>query len=306
MLSRRKLWMDGKLVPFDRANVHIMSHSFGRGSAIFEVMSLHETAKGPAVFRLDDHIRRLKRSAEAIRMKLPYGAARIKAAVKETVKAGKVRSGFIKLICYYGGVEFEVVPRKPKVSMAVLAVDPLADLDAERFRKATRRPATVTVSEWRKIDPRTVPVECKSAANYLGGMVAKLDAIEKGFTGPVLLDTSGYVAEGATESVFLVKNRTLKTPALGNVLSGITRRTVLDIAGDIGIKAVEKKMRPRELFEADEVFLTSSVVKIWPVSRVEDRELDAPGEFTRLLDRVMDKVCAGKARSYMKWLTVIS
>ncbi len=305
MLSERKAWMDGELVAFNDANVHIMSHSFCRGSAVFEVMSLHETALGPAVFRLDDHVQRLVRSAQAIRMELPSPPGRIKEAVNETVRANQVQSGFVKLIIFYGGVEFEVVPRRPAASMAVVAVDPLQDLDAERFKKAARSYARVTVSGWRKFDPRSIPVECKSAASYLGGMIAKLEAMEAGFTSCVLLDLKGYLAEGPTESLFIVRDRVLLTPSLGNVLSGITRKTVLELAKDIGIKTREKKIRPADLMDADEAFLTSSVIKIWPVQEVDGQEINAPGEVSRLLDKSLERICAGEVAAYKKWLTPV-
>ena len=301
MLNRRKLWLDGKLVPFGRAKVHIMSHSFCRGSAIFEVMSLHDTAWGTAVFRLDEHIKRLQRSASMVRMKLPYSGKKIKDAVLETVRSNRVRQGMIKLMCYYGGVEFEVIPRDPVVSMAVVVADPAKDLGSARFNKGMRKPAELTIGEYRKWDPATFPVEAKSAASYLPGMVAKMDAIDKGFTGPILLDTKGFLAEGPTESLFLVKNGVLKTPALGNVLSGITRMTVLELAEDIGIDTVEKKIRPAELMTADEVFVTSSIVKIWSVCRVEDKTLQAPGPITELLDKSMEKILTGKVKGYKKW-----
>ena len=306
MLAQRKVWMDGKLVPFNKAQVPILSHSFCRGSAVFEVMSVHQTARGPAVFRLDDHIARLLRSAELSHMKLPLSARAFKKAVVETVRANKIGAGMVKLICYYGAVEFEVVPRNPQVSVLVAAVDLLRDLNAERFKKSKRRPAAVTISRWRKVDPRTVPVECKCAANYLGGMVAKLEAIDQGFSSPVLLDLDGYLAEGATESLFIVKDRVLKTPALGRILSGITRKTILEIARDIGITTVEKKMRPQELRQADEAFFTSSLVKTWPISRVEKRLLKAPGEITRLMDKVIEKIVAGHVKDYEKWLYYVS
>lgn len=305
MLESSKIWLDGKLMPFGDAKVHILSHSFARGSGLFEVMGVHTTKKGPAIFRLDDHVKRLKASADLTRMKLPMSQAAFKKAVKETVKANDVSIGFVKIICFYGGVEFEVIPRSPKVSAAVVAVDMLRDIDAERFNKEERRPAEVTISSWRKADPRTMPVEAKSAANYLGGMIAKMDAIKAGFTAPILLDHEGCLAEGATESLFLVKNGKLKTPKLGNILAGITRRTMVEIARDINLDVIEKKMKPRELLEADEAFLTSSVVKAWPISRVDDVELPAPGQITRLLDRVVEKIIEGKAKEYNKWLTVV-
>ncbi len=302
MLAERKVWMDGRLVPFNRAQVPILSHSFCRGSAVFEVMSVHPTPRGPAVFRLDEHLKRLTRSAELVYMKLPLSARALKQAVTRTVAANKIGTGMVKLILFYGGVEFEVVPRDPKVSVFVAAVDLARDINAERFNRYERAPASVTIARWRRLDPRTVPLESKCAANYLGGMVAKLEAIAQGFAAPVLLDLDGNLAEGATESLFLVKDRVLKTPPLGKILSGITRKSILEVARDIGLTVVEKKMRPAELMNADEAFFTSSIVKTWPIARVNNKRLKAPGEITRLLDKVMEKVVQGKVRRYNKWL----
>jgi branched-chain amino acid aminotransferase len=297
--------MDGKLVPFNKAQVHIMSHSFARGSAIFEVMSLHETKNGPAVFRLDEHIKRLFVSAENARMVLPFSSRKFRQVIKEAIKANKVNSGMVKLFCYYGGVEFEVIPRVPVVSVAVMAVDVMKDLKSDRFNKQERPPASVKISDRKKPDPMSIPVECKSTGTYLNGMIAKMEAQEEGFSTPILLDQKGNLAEGPTESIFLIKNRTLKTPALGPILSGITRKTVLELARDIGIKIVEKKIKPVELIEADEAFLTSSIMKIWPISKVEDKQIYCPGEITRLLDKSLEKILSGKVKSYKNWLSVI-
>ncbi len=305
MLARRKVHLDGKLVTFGKANVHIMSHSFSRGSAIFEVMSVHETPKGPAVFRLADHIDRLCRSAEAVRMALPYSKKKFKDAVKETILASKVEKGMVKLICYYGGVEFEVIPRNPIVSVAVIAVDVDKDLGAERFKKSERKPASAMVSDRRKVSPMAAPVECKSAASYLGGTIAKIEAVGKGFSSPILLDENGAVAEGPTESIFIVKDGTLITPQLGHILPGITRDTILTVARDYGVDVEERDVMPEELYEADEAFFTSSIVKTWPIYKIDDTEIPAPGEVTRLLDKIIDKVLDGKVKAYKKWLAQV-
>ena len=304
MLSRRKVWINGKIVPFNQANVHIMSHSFCRGSAIFEVMSLDKPLVGPAVFRLNEHIERLLRSAEMIRMKLPYSGAALKRATLDAVRANKLESGMVKVMAYYGNIEFEVVPRNPAVTVAVVVVDQTRDLGGERFDRAARKPADVLFSEWRKPDPRTVPVECKCAASYIGGMIAKLDGIAQGYSTPILLDLHGNVAEGATESVFMVKKGALYTPTLGNILSGITRRTIIEVARDVGITVFEKKLKPADFYKADEIFFTSSVSKIWPVGRLEKVKFCAPGEMTRLLAKALDKVHEGKVKAYRKWLAV--
>lgn len=305
MLNKRRAWLNGKFVPFERADVHLMSHSFCRGSAVFEVMSVHATEDGPAVFRLDEHLARLFRSAELTYMRLPLSERAFREAVLATARENRIPSGMVKLICYYGNVEFEVIPRNPEVSVAIMALNPLTDLSADRFKKESRKPAEITIARWRKVDPRTVPVECKCAANYLGGMIAKMEALKEGFSAPVLLDLQGHLSEGATESIFLVKNRVLKTPALGQILSGITRKSVLQVARDVGIKTAEKKLKPAELLEADEAFFTSSLVKVYPISRIGKRRLCAPGEVSRLLDKSLEKICAGKVESYKKWLTPV-
>ncbi len=305
MLTRRKVHVDGDLIPFNKMLVHVMSHSFCRGSAIFEVISLHQTDKGACVFRLDDHVKRLFRSAELVHMPLPYSMKKFKDAVKETVRVNKIEKGMVKLMCYYGGVEFEVVPRNPAVTVAVVAVDPEKDLGAERFNKSLRKPAAVMTSRWRKVPPSSTPVECKCAASYMGGTIAKIEAIKEGYMTPLMLDDKGYVAEGPTESLFMVKNGRLITAPLGKILPGITRDTILTLAREYGIDTVERKFKPAELYKAEEAFFTSSVVKGWPICRIDKAEYNAPGEVTRLLDGIIDKILDRKVKRFNKWLVPV-
>jgi len=302
-LAQRKIWLDGKFVPWAKATVHLMSHSFTRGSAIFEVMSVHPAPTGAAIWRLDDHLRRLQNSARLIAIPLPYSLRALHQAALKTVAINRLCSGFVKLLCYYPEVEFEVIPRSTKTSVAIVAVNPAADLNAAFYQG--RASAHAAVSKWRKLDPRTVPIHCKAAANYLSPMVAKQEVLARGFDIPILLTTDGFVAEGATESLFLVKNRVIKTAPLEFVLPGITRRSVIEVARWLDYKVVEKKMRRAELFSADEAFFTSTSQKVWPIASIERKKLPAPGPVAAMLMEAFQKITAGQVPLFLKWLVVV-
>jgi branched-chain amino acid aminotransferase len=301
-LSNRQIWLDGRFVPWPDATVHLMSHSFTRGSAIFEVMSIHPAPQGGAIWRLDDHLRRLQNSARLIAMPLPFSLPAHHSAALKTVAENRLRSGFVKLLCYYPEVEFEVIPRSTKTSVAIVAADPVEDLGAEFYRG--RPAARAAVSKWRKLDPATVPIHCKAAANYLSPLVAKQEVLARGFDIPILLTTAGFVAEGATESLFLVKRRVIKTAPLEFVLPGITRRSVIEVARALGYTVLEKKMRLPELLSADEAFYTSTSQKVWPIASIERKKLPAPGPVAAQLMETFQKITAGQVPRFKKWLVV--
>lgn len=302
MLKDRFIWKDGEFVKWHRAQAHLMSHSFSRGSAIFEVISCFPAEKGAVIFRLPDHIKRLFNSARMIEMKLPLKRKEFELAVIETVKKNKVGWGLIKLVCYYPAVEFETVPHDRTVSVAVTAVDLKRDLPLSKLGEDAL--ATAAISRWRKYHPDTVPVECKAAANYLSPMVAKLEVQSRGYSTPILLDTKGYLAEGATEAFFFVKNGKIFTATLGNILPSITRASVIEVAGSLNIPLFQKKIRPKEVLAADEAFFSSTVVKIWPVKKLEKRNLPAPGPISRRLQKEFEDICAGRSKKFKKWLTL--
>ena len=305
MIEDRIVYLKGEFVPWENANVHIMSHSFGRGSAIFEVMSLHATAAGPAVFRLEAHIKRLFKSAEFLDMELPLSKEELSLAVAETVKRNGLKSGVIKLICYYPEFSFEILPTRKLLSVAVFALDPEQDLG--KFGIPFETGTTAYVSSWRKLDPRTVPVEAKAAANYLNGMIARAEAKKNGFEHAVMLDTGGFIAEGGTESVFLVKGNCLMTPATGTVLRSITRMSILEAAGEDGIECVEGQLKPELLFEAEEMFVSSSPFKVLPVKQINDHTLDdAPGPITRKIAELMEAIAKGEDDRFKEWLYIVA
>jgi branched-chain amino acid aminotransferase len=301
MLEDRMVYLKGDFIPWNEAKVHLMSHSVGRGSAIFEVLSLHNTVHGPAVFRLDEHMDRLLASAALLGMELPMSREEFQGAVVETVRRNGLSEGFIKIICFYSQVAFSIFPPQEKLDASIFVVDPSQDLKgvAFPFEKGT----TVCISKWRKLDPETVPVEAKAAANYLNGIMAKEEARKRGFEETIMLDTQGFIAEGGTESIFLVKDGRLMTPALGTVLKSISRKSVLQVARVMGIETIEARLRPELFFTSEEIFFSGTPMKVLPVRRIEERVLEkVPGPVTNKLFEAMKDIVSGKDERFKAWL----
>ncbi|MBW2249842.1 MAG: branched-chain-amino-acid transaminase [Deltaproteobacteria bacterium] len=300
MLEDRIVFLNGDFVAWNQATVHIMSHSFGRGSAIFEVLSLHETNADPAIFRLDKHIERLFKTAKLLNMELPISKETLHEAVMATVKRNDISKGFIKIIGFYPQIAFEIIPPQKKLDISVFVVDPAQDFGGLDF--PTKRGTTVCISRWRKLDPQSVPIEAKVAANYLNGMMARSEAKMRGFENGIMLDTQGFIAEGGTESIFLVKDGRLMTPSLGTVLDSITRNSLLQAAKAIGIESLEGRLPSELLFEANEIFLSGTPFKVLPVKRIEDRVIEGtPGPFTRKLSALLDEIIAGRDERFRHW-----
>ena len=300
MLEDRIIFLNGDFVAWNQATVHIMSHSVGRGSAIFEVLGLHETDAGPAVFRLDKHIKRFFKTAELLDMELPISEEALHEAVMATVKRNNLSQGFIKIIGFYPQIAFEIIPPQKRLDISVFVVDPAQDFGGLDF--PTKRGTTVCISRWRKLDPQSVPIEAKVAANYLNGMMARSEARMRGFKNGIMLDTQGFIAEGGTESIFLVKDSRLMTPSLGTVLDSITRKSILQAAKAIGIESVEGRLASELLFEANEIFLSGTPFKVLPVKRIENRVIEGtPGPFTRKLSALLDEIIAGRDERFRYW-----
>ncbi len=298
MPDERKVWLNGELIPWDEANVHIMSHAFSRGSAIFEVLGVHQTASGPAAFRLAEHLERLFNTAELLGMKLAQSAEEIQRAVGETVEANRIGQGFVKIVAYYGEEAFATLVPDANLDLAVFAIPLTADLGLD-----VTRPISACVCKWRKLHPRTVPVEAKACANYLNGMLARQEALRRGFDIGLMLDTHGFLAEGSIEAVFMVKDGVLVTPPLGRILPSISRRSVLEAARASGQETMEKAIRPEELLAADEIFTSATPFKVLPVGRIEDRVLeDAPGPVTSRMAELMNTICGGTDERFKDWL----
>jgi branched-chain amino acid aminotransferase len=301
MLEERWVYRNGSFVKWADATVHMMSHSFARGSTIFEVISFYATASGPAVFRLHEHISRLEKSAAYLDMELPEDHDALCGAVAESVRRNRLPKGVIKMVGYYPQFALDIQPPQKRLDLAVFAMDPSQDLEGLDF--SFENGTTAGIARWRKLDPQTVPIEAKAAANYLNGMIARLDVQKRGLEDAILLDSQGFIAEGATESVFLVKDGRLLTPSLGTVLDSITRRSILQVARHLGIETIEGRLRPELLFQADEIFFANTPFKVIPVRRVEEREMPgAPGPMQRRLWDVLQRIAAGTEPAFADWL----
>ncbi|MBN2466807.1 MAG: aminotransferase class IV [Deltaproteobacteria bacterium] len=304
MLSDRIVYFNGDYVALDQATVHLMSHSFSRGSAIFEVLGLHETNDGPAIFRLNEHIQRFFKSACLLGMEIPLGEDDLYIAVIETVKRNTCKKGLIKIMGYYPQIALGVLPPAKAVEISIFVVDPIQDLGDVVFPLAKN--VSVCISKWRKLDPGTVPIEAKVAANYLNGMIAQAEAKSRGFDNSIMLDTKGLIAEGPTESVFLVKDGQLMTPSLNSVLQSITRKSLLQLASVVGVEAIEQPLLPDLLFEAQEIFLSGTPTKVLPVRQIENRVLEkTPGTVTHKLSRLVKSIVSGSEERFKEWLFYI-
>jgi branched-chain amino acid aminotransferase len=301
MLNKRVVYLGGEFRPWDEANVHIMSHSFGRGSAIFEVIGFHETPAGPAVFRLDEYVSRFAKSASLLEMELPLTKAELQEAILQTVKRSGLGSGLIKLFGFYPEISFAVLPPQKKIQVAVFVFTKEETLGNKR--ESASQTVTACVSRWRPHDHDTDPIEAKVAANYVNGMVARQDSRARGFDYAIMLDTQGFIAEGGTESLFLVREGGLLTPTLGTILHSITRKSLLEVAETMGIKTFTGRLNQGSLDEADEIFFSGTSTKLLPVSQVENRILSGvPGPVTRRLSARIEEITAGRDSRFRGWL----
>jgi len=306
MLAERMVCVNGQFIAWEQAGIHMMSHSFSRGSAIFEVLSVHDTEdRGPCVFRLDDHVQRFFSSASALDMVPGLSRQAVREAVGRTVRKNSIRAGAVKIMGYNPEIAFDILPAGNTLDVAVFAIDPARDL-GKRLVPASDG-ADMCISSWCKLDPRTVPIAAKAAANYLNGMLARQDAQKNGCDMAVMLDTQGFIAEGATESIFLVKGGRIMTPSLGTVLHSITRDSVITLARGLDIPVVESRLTPDLLETADEIFFTCTPMKVLPIKTCEKRPLSpVPGPVTRQLMDVMAEVTTGRHRRAASWLFPVS
>jgi len=298
-----KIWMDGELVPWDEARVHVLTHTLHYGSGVFEGIRAYPTKNGPAVFRLTDHIKRLHDSAELFLMEMPYSVDELVEATRETVRVNNVESCYIRPIAYlgYGEMGLNPLPCEVKVSIAVWPWG--SYLGDEGVRNGVR----MKVSSWRRIDPNVNPVAAKGTGIYVNSQLAKVEALKAGYDEAILLNTHGFVAECTGENLFVVKNGVLVTPPLSSgALEGITRASVITIARDLGIEVREDNLLRSDLYLADEAFLTGTAAEIVPMRSVDDREIGDPGEITRRIQETYFAVVHGEEDRYKDWLDYVN
>ena len=291
-----KVWLNGNLISEGDAKVPLLSHGFSRASAIFEVFRVHAGPEGPMAFRMDEHLKRLMKSAELLGMETAYSVEEIEEAIKTTVKVNGVGRGLIKILSYWGEVAVTKLVLDSKLDLAIFATPEARELELD-----ISEPISVCLSKWRKLHPETVPVEAKASANYLNAYLARRDAYERGFDAGIMLNTEGFLAEGSRESVFMVKEKLLQVPPLGSVLSSITRASILEAVPMLGVICRERNISSDELYKADEIFTARTSMKVAPVSRFENKHLEAPGPITRKVMRLMDDIIHFRDDRFLDW-----
>ena len=294
-----KIWMDGELVPWEQAQVHVLTHSLHYGSGVFEGIRTYATADGPAVFRLTDHIERLLDSAKLIMMEIPYSRDELVEACKLVVRESGLDSCYVRPIAFLGYGEIGLNPLPCDVNVAIAAWPWGAYLGEESLATGVR----VKVSSWRRMDPNVNPVAAKGTGIYINSSLAKVEAVKSGYDEAILLNTQGYVAECTGENVFIVRDGVLVTPTLASgALAGITRDSIMTIARDLGYDVREEQLLRHDLYLADEAFLTGTAAEVVPIRSVDDRVIGDPGEMTRKLQETYLATVRGQVDRYKDWL----
>ncbi|NJD19631.1 MAG: hypothetical protein FIA95_10170 [Gemmatimonadetes bacterium] len=292
----RKVWINGKLVPWESATVPILSHGLSRGSAVFEVFGVHVGPDGPVAFRMDEHLKRLAGGLEMLEMRIPWSLGAFGDAVSEVAAANGMGRGRIKIVAYWGEEAILQLVLDTPLDVAIFAIPDSPEMGLDRVR-----PISACLSKWRKLHPETVPAQAKACANYLNGYLARKDARDRGFDVGLMLGTDGFLAEGSIEAVFLVQDGVLITPPGGRVLHSITRLSILQASAVVGMEAQEKAVMGDALWDADEIFTSHSAIKVAPVARFEDRRLEAPGPVTRRMMALMDDIIHFRDDRFAHW-----
>ncbi|MEU7895059.1 branched-chain amino acid transaminase [Nonomuraea sp. NPDC049152] len=291
------IWMDGTLVPWAEARVHVLSHALHYGTAVLEGTNVYETPEGPAVFRLDDHLARLYRSAKIISLAVPYGYHELRAATLRTVAANGLRSCYIRHLVHRGYGEMGISARNCPVSVSIAAWEWGAYLD-DGVRLMT--------SSWRRNDPAVVPTLAKATGPYLNSVLAKAEALDAGFDEAVLLNAAGHVSECTGANLFMISDGVLVTPPdSAGALAGITQDTVERLAFDLGLPTRRRDILRAELYTAEEVFLCGTAAGIVPVASVDHREIDPEGPVTAKLKHAYDAAVHGHDPRHRDWLTLV-
>jgi branched-chain amino acid aminotransferase len=299
MEKSAKIWMNGKLVNWDDAKIHILSHVIHYGSSLFEGLRCYHTVKGPAIFRLDEHTKRLFNSCKIYRMEIPYSPEEINKAVVDLIKTNGLKDCYIRPVVYRGYKTMGVDPTKCPVDVAI-AVWRWGKYLGEG---ALEKGVPVRVSSWSRMAPNTFPPMAKSGGNYLNSQLIKMEALLDGYVEGIALDVSGYVSEGSGENLFVVMNGSLLTPPLG-----VTRDSVITLADEMGLEVVEQLIPREMLYIADELFFTGSAAEVTPINSVDRIPVGSGtrGPITKELQERFFAIVSGKVEDKYGWLTLVS
>src|SRR6056297_300717 len=303
-MEAEKIWMDGELVNWNDATVHVLTHALHYGSGVFEGIRAYKTEQGTAVFRLKDHVDRLFNSAKILRMDIPYTKEEITKAIKETIKVNKLDSCYIRPLVYRGFKKLGLNPFTCPVKVMVAAWEWGAYLGEEALAKGIK----AIISSWQRSHINSTSAKAKICGNYINSIFANMEASESGVEEAILLDSNGYVAEGPGENIFWVKDGIVFTPPLTSVLEGITRKTVIKIASDMNFKIKEEFIARDVLYLADEAFFAGSAAELTPIREIDHHSIGSGsrGPISKQLQEKLFNVFKGKEKQYNDWLDFVS
>ncbi len=293
--------MDGDIVPWEKATIHVMTHSLHYGSAMFEGIRCYKTDRGTMIFRLDAHIKRLFRSAKIYEMEIPFTSGEIVKGIKSLIVANHIEECYIRPIVYYGSDEVGVNPKGNKVHVSVAMWPWLPYLGEDGLRKGVR----CKISSWSRIDQRSLPTMAKAAANYANSILARTEAQKLGYDEAILLNTNGFVTEGTGENLFTVRDGVIVTPPLSaGILPGITRDSIIQLGRDMSYIVKERNISRGELLVSDEVFLSGTAAEVTPVREIDNDMIGSGsmGPTTEKIQRKFFEIVRGKDPKYFKWL----
>jgi branched-chain amino acid aminotransferase len=296
-----KIWMDGKLVPWDEARIHVLTHTLHYGSGVFEGIRAYSTSQGPAVFRLTDHINRLFNSAKILMIDIPFSSQQLVDATKETVRVNGLDSCYIRPIVYLGYGEMGLNPLPCPVNVSI-AVWPWGTyLGDEGIKNGVR----MKISSWQRHDPNAMPPACKATGMYVNSSMAKVEALKAGYDEAILLSPQGYVSECTGENLFIIKDGRIVTPPVSaGALEGITQNSVATIARDLGFEYEIGNILRSDLYTCEEAFVTGTAAEVVPIRSIDDREVGAggPGPVTRKIQETYFATVRGEVDQYKDWL----
>lgn len=297
--TTKKIWLNGKFTNWDSAQTHLLTHALHYGSSAFEGIRFYATERGPAVFRLKEHVKRFFVSAKALNLKIPFSPKEVTAGILQTVKLNKIQSGYLRPITFFGYGRMGLSPTGSEIQVAIACWPWQSYLGG--------KPIKVKTSRFTRLDPRSIVVEAKIGGYYVNSILASLEARKAGYEEALLLDTRGYVAEGPGENIFFVKKGILHTPELGSILPGITRASIQTIAKNLNIKGREGKYKLKDLYAADELFFTGTAAEIQPIGSLDGKKINSGkiGPLTQQLRKIYLEAAQGKVKQYQKWLSFI-
>jgi branched-chain amino acid aminotransferase len=302
-MKAEKIWMNGKMVDWDKAQVHVCTHALHYGSGVFEGIRAYETDSGTAVFRLKEHIDRLFNSAKILKMEIPYSKEEFRQAIKDTIKVNRLKSCYIRPLVYRGYNDLSLNPFNCPISCTVAVWEWGAYLGEEALAKGIR----TKISSYARSYINSTSQKAKICANYINSIFAKMEAIEAGVDEAILLDTEGYITEGSGENLFWVRDGVIYTTPTNTVLEGITRDAVIKVAQDMDYQVQEKRTGRDELYISDELFFTGTAAEVTPIREVDNYQIGEGkrGPVTENIQKKFFDIAKGKDDKYLSWLDYI-